>query len=344
MTNIPREWFKMAAKWKRLHTNRESVINTLIKMQGATAEQAEYVTKYIFSKATQATQPAQCPTIYYIPEGLFKQSIGNYDRNQFAKLLRHQFGEIEAHKLLKRFEIGTSNRWPGACIFWLKDECGRARSGQVVLFADDWHKAHYTDRVGNKKVCISSVSYSMIHYYRQKDKPLPEWLDDYHNNAPRWPVLFGLQQLATAPLDQPVAIVEAPKTAVVCSAFMPDFIWLAAGALSYLNAERLLPLRGRVVMLFPDLSKDRKAFNQWSRVANDLNKKGYHIEVSELLERLSNDEQKAAGLDLADFLLSSNTTRPRWVLDGKTIYGEVLIVEPCDSYPSDWDAPSLPST
>ncbi|MBC7570778.1 MAG: hypothetical protein H7319_13720, partial [Spirosoma sp.] len=58
----------------------------------------------------------------------------------------------------------------------------------------------------------------------------------------------------------------------------------------------------------PDASKDGKAFARWSKVADDLNKTGYRISVSDLLEQRANDEQKQAGLDLADFLLRSDPT------------------------------------
>lgn len=247
--------------------------------------------------------------IYAIPDAVFKQSAGHYERNQFAQLLQRQFGEVEANQLLQRFQIGTSAHWPGACVFWLKDEQHRVRAGQVVLFADDWHKAHYTDQEGTRRVCISSVSHGLLRRHRQQEQPAPDWLTDYHKNAPRWPILFGLHQLATAPIDQPIAIVEAPKTAVVCSALMPGFVWMAVGALSYLNAERLAPLHGRAVMLFPDLSKDGTAFARWSKVADDLNAEGYRVSVSDMLERGATDEQKEQGLDLADFLLNAPLTQ-----------------------------------
>jgi len=49
-------------------------------------------------------------------------------------------------------------------------------------------------------------------------------LTNYDQNAPRWPILFGLHQLATAPIDKPVAFVEAPKMDVIGSAMRPGFI------------------------------------------------------------------------------------------------------------------------
>lgn len=329
LSSIPREWFKMAAKWKRLYMERETIINKLVQAEGATQEQAEQVIKYVFSRASLSTLFSPTP-IYSIPEEVVVQSLGYYDQNQFAKLLVQQFGQNKANGLLKQFRIGTSALWPGSCVFWLNDEQKRVRAGQVVLFADDWHKATYLDKEGQTKPCISSVSHGLIRRYSKQGQPAPDWLTDYHKNAPRWPILFGLHQLLNEPVDKPIAIVEAPKTAVVCSALISDFVWLAVGALSYLNADRLAPLRGRVVMLFPDLSKDGKAFAQWSRIADQMNAVGYQIKVSTLLEQGATDEQRTKGLDLADFLLIPAKERPRWIIDGQTIYGEVLEPEPSE--------------
>ncbi|GAB2542828.1 DUF6371 domain-containing protein [Spirosoma aerophilum] len=334
---IPKTWFHMAGKQKRNHVQRSSVIQCLMDMQGATLEQAERVVNYVFDKPAQSARSTQVPVIYTIPDEIIKQSLSHYQQNQFARLLVRQFGQTQADELLQRFQVGTSSRWPGACVFWLTDEHCRTRSGQVVLFTDDWHKANYTNQEGNKKVCISSVSYGLMRRYAQQQQQPPDWLTNYHDKAPRWPVLFGLQQLAIAPVDQPVAIVEAPKTAIICSALIPGFLWLAVGALSYLNAERIAPLRSRSIMLFPDLSKDGKAFARWSKVADELNNKGYQIRISDYLEQRASKEQKIKGFDLADFLLMTDRPSPRWIRDGLIIYGEVLDVEIGDDYPAEWD-------
>jgi hypothetical protein len=115
--------------------------------------------------------------------------------------------------------------------------------------------------------------------------------------------MFGLLQLLTVDADQPVAIVEAPKTAVISTPYFPGFIWMAVGALSYLNAERLAPLRGRRIELFPDLSQDGSAFDRLNRVAGELLAKGFQITVSTYLEDNATDEERVAGADLVDFLL-----------------------------------------
>ena len=346
MPKIPKAWFRMAGRWKRNGATRQVIVKELQhELVGATPEQAEYVARFIFDKPTQSTQPTPAPVIFTLPDEVVYPSLGHYEQNQFARLLCQQLGKRKADELLQRFQIGTSKRWPGACVFWLIDEQGRARAGQVVLFADDWHKANYTDNEGNLKVCISSVSHSLLRRFKRQQQPAPDWLTDYHQNAPRWPVLFGLHQLATAPIDKPVAIVEAPKTAVIGSAMIPGFVWLAVGALSYLNAERLAPLRGRTVRLFPDLSSEGKAFTRWRNVADELRAKGYQISVSDFLESRATNEQKRDGLDLADYLLQQPPTvttiaeqlaRPGSILKPDESQLERLNVELCNTYPPEW--------
>ncbi len=56
-------------------------------------------------------------------------------------------------------------------------------------------------------------------------------------------------------------------------------------------------------MLFPDLSKDGSAFARWSMIAGELRLQGFNVVVSDYLEQIATDEQKAIGLDLADYLL-----------------------------------------
>lgn len=268
--------------------------------------------------------PVPDQTVYSIPEEVFAHSIGHYERNQFARLLHQHFGCTVADELLQRFQIGTSARWPGSCVFWYIDEDGRKRGGQIKLFGDDWHTEKYIDRDGKKQPKTSWVNSALVRRLQAKQLPIPEWLATYERHAQRSPCLFGLPQLLTQPADKPVAIVEAPKTAVVCSAYFPRFIWLAIGSLSYLTTHttmgmsRLAPLRYRKIAFFPDLSIQGSALARWSRTADELRELGYVVTVSDYLEKRATDEERKAGLDLADYLLG------QW-----------------KGYPPDWDMPAI---
>ena len=351
MPPIPKAWFRMAGKQKRNGVSRLGFVETVITMEGATLQEAEAVARFIFDKSETPVKPAPPRPVCSIPDEVFSQSIGHYGQNQFARLLVRRFGSEQARALLDRFQIGTSARWPGACVFWYIDEQGRKRGGQIKLFNEDWHTAKYTTSEGDTKSKTDWVHTALRYRLQKANTPLPDWLTGYIDNADCSPCLFGLPQLNNAPIDQPIAIVEAPKTAVVCTAFIPGFVWLAVGALSYLNAERLAPLRGRAVKLFPDLSKDGKAFERWDKVADGLSKQGYQISTSDYLEQVANDQQRAQGLDLADFLLSGPPivkTIAEWIARPGSICKPDesqltrLVVDPCEAYPAEWDTPTLP--
>jgi hypothetical protein len=106
--------------------------------------------------------------------------------------------------------------------------------------------------------------------------------------------LFGLHLIADNP-GKPIAIVESEKTAIIASEYLPDFIWLATGTINGLNVDKLKPLKGRKVVLFPDKGK---AFTEWTNFT-----KGYQrsIKVSDLLERKAPGEHD--GYDIADYLV-----------------------------------------
>jgi hypothetical protein len=306
---IPKVWFRIAARQMYNGDSRHAVIASLVKNEQATPDQAERIANYLFDKPTirpvgLVSNPQR--QLFTIPEEVLTQSLGHYERNQLAWLLRRHFGVAVADRLLQRFNIGTSGRWPGACVFWFIDEHQRIRGGQIKLFDDTFHTVKYEVKDGERRSRTTWVHSAYARRCDQQNLPYPDWLTAYldeRNDVQKSPCLFGLPQLVTAPADQPVAIVEAPKTAIIATPYFPDFIWLAVGALSYLNADRLAPLRGRKIELFPDLSKDGSAFERWNRVAGDLLAQGFQITVSTYLEDNATVQEREAGLDLADFLL-----------------------------------------
>lgn len=316
---IPRSWFTIATKQKYKGASKQAILTSLIQQENATLEQAERVVAFLFDQSVnQSNKDGSVPEkeVVSIPEEVLAQSLGHYDRNQFAWLLRRHFGSGLADDLLKRFAIGTSGRWPGACVFWYIDEQQRIRGGQIKLFDETFHTVTYVVKDGEKRSRTTWVHSSYAQRCNEQKVPYPAWLTAYldeRNDVQKSPCLFGLPQLVTAPPDKPVAIVEAPKTAVVATPYFPGFVWLAVGALSYLNADRLAPVRNRKIELFPDLSKDGSAFDRWNRVAGDLLAQGFAITVSTYLEDNATEPERAAGADLADFLLEQwNQYPPEW--------------------------------
>ena len=178
-------------------------------------------------------------------------------------------------------------------MFWLIDERGRVRGGELVLFDETGHTVKQPFRH------TRWAHTALVEQCRRRGQSAPPWLTEYIEQGQKSPCLFGLPQLATAPAAQPVALVEAPKTAIVATPYYPRFVWLATRGLSNLTPDRLEPLRGRRIVLWPDAG----ALDKWQARADELRRLGYDVRVSDALEKLATDDERRAGLDLADVLL-----------------------------------------
>ena len=101
-----------------------------------------------------------------------------------------------------------------------------------------------------------------------------------------------------------VAIVESEKLPSLPSHFIPDFIWLATGGMNgCFNKSLSKVLGGRDIILFPDLG----ATDKWKSklpLLQSICKNSCH----NILEDNATEEQKANGLDIADFLLMTENT------------------------------------
>ncbi|WP_146616146.1 DUF6371 domain-containing protein [Chitinophaga dinghuensis] len=234
----------------------------------------------------------------YIPIEVLEQSQQGYNVNRFTLYLNNLFGADITDDLIKHYHIGTSgSRWPGATVFWWMDITGKVRAGQVKQFDITGHTVKSATGKSHTTWIHSILQYT----HEQKQENLPAWLTDYLQQGGNYvSCLFG-EHLLKENTVKPVALVEAPATAIVASVYMPEFIWLATGSLSYLSVERATALKGRKVVLFPDLSQNGNAYAKWEHVAKKLSDFMF-IQVSDLLEKNATEEERRQGLDLRDFL------------------------------------------
>lgn len=100
------------------------------------------------------------------------------------------------------------------------------------------------------------------------------------------------------------------KTVAIASGYFAEmgYTWLAWGGLHMVKPERCAILKGRQIVLFPDtglpkIPDGKSPFEKWSAVANDLQKEGFRVMVSDLLEQRVSTTEKQNELDLADYLL-----------------------------------------
>lgn len=209
----------------------------------------------------------QSPPISIVPDHLFDSSIGGYDGNDLITYLRHRFGDQAARAIIKRYKVGTSDKWPGATLLWHIDVKGRIRAGKIMRFNPDTGKRI---RDGN------SITWIRVDGHQFK------------------PCLFG-EHLLTDP-GRTVAIVESEKTAMMTSEIMPEYIWLASGGSEGLTDSKCAVLAGRDVILFPDTGK----YEEWVKRADELKNIARTIWVSDTLERRAGGN--VTNLDLADVM------------------------------------------
>lgn len=266
-----------------------------------------------------------------IPFELFEQSVkpSNFkaalmNSSLYKGLSNNKLADIPSEiiaEAMSRFLVGFTNFQfkfaspkkgylspEGANIFWLIDEENKIRGGQVVLF-DELNITCPTVKHPGRHT--RPVYLAIECSYRRKSEPIPDWLKEYKlEEGNKMPCLFGLPQLKIEPKDKPIAICEAPKTALIGWIYFPEYIWLSIGSKGMLKTHRLKSIIGRSITLFPDLSKDSETYNDWLKAAARIKKElGCQVHISRILEDAPDlTAQERKGADLADYLL----TRCNW--------------------------------
>ncbi len=237
-----------------------------------------------------------------IPFEVLAGTLTDYSKNVFIQNLLGRvafpFDLIEIENVISLYYLGTVASYGGAVAFPFIDIENNIRAIQVKQFDETNHTTK------------TSFLHSILKYqYSQRGDRLPDWLPAYELNDLKVSCLFGEHLLTKFPLN-PIALVEAPKSAIYGTLYfgLPNeperFIWVAVYNLSSLNVAKCKALQGRDVVLFPDLSKDGKAFDLWNSKLNELNTiKGARFTISDLLERKASEAERANGCDIADYLI-----------------------------------------
>lgn len=206
----------------------------------------------------------------------FESSLKNWNNDNFSIYLKSQFDNYLVDLSMADYFVGCSSvRWPKSSVFWQIDENRNVRAGKVI---------HYNPITG----CRTKEPYPKISWMHK------ELLLDKFNLEQ---CLFGLHLLvmkySSFKSELPIKIVESEKTAIIMSINEPDYLWMATGSKSNFNERMLAPLKKYVIHAYPDKSE----YLHWSKRASELNSKGYHIKVSNILENSGLPD----GSDLVDF-------------------------------------------
>ena len=220
-----------------------------------------------------------------------------YDVSPFyCNLIKHGYSQEDIAKVIELYGIGTYPfRNQRAATFPLINYEGRIAFIQVKAFDENNHG------LGHPNHFVSLE----LHKGR-KDI----WLEDYMQQEEKMRCFFGEHLLKRFPKN-PIALVEAPKTAIYCTLHFglpeteDDFIWLAAMSLGGFKFSNLTQFTNRTIEVFPDLSKDGSTFRKWEEKAQSFQRliKGMSINMNRFLEKNASEELKEAGGDLVDYLL-----------------------------------------
>lgn len=225
-------------------------------------------------------QPKPKPKTSFIDYDLMSKSKASKNRNYFIDYLASLWDYDTAYYLADLYNIGTSKHWQGATVFWQVDRNNSVRSGKIMLY----------NASNGKRV---KEPYNHITWAHSVLK-----LDNFNLEQ----CYFG-EHLLNEDGNKPVAIVESEKTAIISSVYLPEFIWLACGSVNNLNESKTKVLKGRNVVLFPDL----KCFDLWNDKIPQLTNLA-NFRTSTLLRDKATEAEKLQGLDIADYLIRIKIT------------------------------------
>jgi rubredoxin len=228
----------------------------------------------VFHKFKPTFKPK--PETSFINLEVMQKSKASKQPNFFIDFLASLWDYEIAYYLADKYNIGTSKLWNGATVFFQVDESNKLRTGKIMLY----------DPSNGKRV---KEPYNYINWVHKALR-----LENFNLEQ----CLFG-QHLLHEDKNKPIAIVESEKTAIIASVYLPEFIWLACGSATNLNKAKTKVLKGRNVVLFPDL----KCYDLWRDKIPHLTKLAT-FRTSTLLEERATASDKKDGLDLADFLIN----------------------------------------
>ncbi|MBK9023427.1 MAG: hypothetical protein IPL69_05510 [Saprospiraceae bacterium] len=243
----------------------------------------------------------------YIPYEVLNDTLKSeyYNQNHFIQNLlsnvKFPLETKDIEKVISQYYLGTflDQYMVGAATFPFIDGSNKIRAVQVKKF----DKSNHT-------IATDYLHSLLKKGYNKSNEAYPSWLLKYDKNEKVISCLFGEHLLSKYP-NNPVAIVEAPKTAIYGTLYYgfpespEDLIWLAVYNKSSIKYDKLKVLKGREVLIFPDLSRDGSTFIEWQQKIKKMKIKmsGTRFIFSKLLEKWAPAEDRLEGFDIADYLI-----------------------------------------
>lgn len=220
---------------------------------------------------------------YYFPFEILKKTENRYQENHLFQYLKSIFGPIQAQKMMRGYHVGTAKLWDGATVFWQVDIEDRVRDAKIM----------YYDALTGHRAKDEQHHVTWLHSLQHIDKE-------------RITQCFFGEHLIKEEPDKPIAVVESEKTAVICSGYIPEYVWIATGGKDGMFSKANLDiLKGHRVVLFPDLGQ----YDNWLHKAAELKVHGIDALCNGNLEKNASEEERAEGLDIADYLVQEDPRR-----------------------------------
>ena len=216
--------------------------------------------------------------INIIPDDIVTRSVRFDTHSNLTLFLSRIIDPLVLEGVIDQYRIGVTKALD--TIFFQIDVQGRCRSGKIMKYNPGTGHRIKDDSVPGKVTWIHSMLKSQN--ILPKDWTLTQ-------------CLFGEHLLPQYP-DRKVILVESEKTAIICAALIPQFIWLATGGKSQLG-DKLQVLQGREVIAFPDVD----GYDEWK--CKLTLSPGLNIHVSDFLEKNATSQQREAHIDIADCLI-----------------------------------------
>lgn len=233
----------------------------------------------------QRIEPTRQPS--FIEPNLVTESMNRCQSSALFRFLSSLWGNDETLRLFRLYNVGATHKMNCATIFWQTDINGRIRTGKVMRYGSDGHRI--------KADGVASITW--MHRMKAVAKAQPDF------NLVQ--CFFG-EHLLPIYRDAKVMIVESEKSAIIAAHYYPQFLWLASGGCcGCLNQSASQVLKGREVWLVPDLDAEDRWRDKLAMLRSITPTVGIVTSISDM----ATPEQRAAKLDIADFLLDAERHR-----------------------------------
>ena len=215
--------------------------------------------------------------------------------------------EAQMAHAAERYRLGKSKN--GKPIFWMIDERGIVRDGRI---GDTWvsmiFKRRYPEcgRYIVAKHCLFGMQLRSATLGTDPSVQ-PKVADICATLGTDPSVQPEVADICVSPYCCTVAIVESERSAVVLSELFPECIWMAYSYPSNFTVDKLAPLQGCVVSIYPHTDPTGCTYVSFLELA-DQARRLYDIDLSvvSLLEEHASEEQKERCIDILDFITESS--------------------------------------